>query len=190
MNEQLGLPGIESVDVNGRHNLFFALRPDAATAARIATLARGVFDKYQPGGYLLRPSRYHITLPYLGEHVALPPALVHAAQRAGAAVRMAPFMLSLDLVGSFPNMKVPWWLGLSKRCAMLDSLFKAIAASLGQDLDPNQFHPHLTIVRDAVRQLSWMSVVPITWAVEEFVLIDSHVRPQPKYEVIGRWRLC
>lgn len=189
MTDQPGLPGIEAADAVERHNLFFALRPDAATAECIAAVARRLFEQHRPGGYLLPPPRYHVTLPYLGEHAVLPPALVRAALAAGASVRSAPFVLPLDLAGSFSNVKVPWWLGTSERSAALDVLFRAIAAPLGLRFDPEAFRPHLTIVRNAARQLPLTPIEPIAWTVDEFVLIDSRVRPRPLHTVIGRWRL-
>lgn len=174
------------------NRLFFALWPDEATRERAHQAAGDLQQRHRPGGYLIRPQRYHITLIFLGEDVAAEQEV--AAQRAAATVRSEPFTLTLDRAGGFRNRKVPCWLGPQEPPVALAQLFLRLNAALGEaSVTPQRatFVPHLTIIRDAKRTLPSTAIEPIPWAVSEFVLIRSALQRQPpEYEVVERYPLA
>ncbi|MEQ1440174.1 RNA 2',3'-cyclic phosphodiesterase [Fontimonas sp. SYSU GA230001] len=173
------------------NRLFFALWPDDAVRAAIAEAARKLRMRMQPGGYLARPERYHLTLLFLGD--AVPARDEAAAIAAAAQVRVAPFTLQLDHAGSFRNRHIPWWLGSHAPPAQLHELHDRLREVLRQadvSIDRMRFVPHLTILREARQPLPPTAIAPVEWPVTEFVLVRSRLDLNPvEYEVIGRWPL-
>ena len=187
------LEGKGSTLAHESHNLFFALWPSDEIRARIGVAARQLRHDLAPAGRWLAPHRYHMTLHYLGNHAALPADLVALACAAGDDVRVAPFDLALDVAGSFRNRKIPLWLGCSNPPSGLLDLWTAIAHKFRAGgplaLDGSQLVPHVTILRDATAPLSPIPIVPITWPVDEFVLVDSLLGTKAAYTILRRWPL-
>lgn len=170
--------------------LFFALLPDDALRGRIATAAARIERADPSGGRPLAPARYHLTLRFLGDFEAVPPALIAAARAAGEAVRARAFTLVLDHAGSFADSRVRW-LGVAADGplqALRQALDRALAAA-GVALPAQAFVPHLTIVRAAQRALApALAIDPLSWSVDGFALLAS--RPGRPYEILQRRRLA
>ena len=175
------------------HHLFFALWPDAGVRAQIEAAAQILKSEHAPLGRWIKPHRYHLTLRYLGEHTSLPESLVAAALAAGDDVRARSFDVVLDVAGSFANRKIPWWLGCAGVANGFTALWKEIVAGLEAKGHPqhDEVDPvaHVTILRDADRRLPRTPIAPIVWPAREFVLIDSQLGPQARYEILRRWPL-
>ena len=176
------------------HNLFFALWPDDDVRERIASAARHLKQVHAPRGRWIGPDRYHLTLRFLGEHSTLPDPLIAACRAAGDAVRAAPFSFALDVAASFSNRRIPWWLGCHAMPAPLDALWSALAESLAangiaQD-EPTPRAAHVTILRDADRRLAPEPIDPISWSVDDFVLVDSAIGAASSYRIVHRWPLA
>ncbi|HEV7490126.1 MAG TPA: 2'-5' RNA ligase family protein [Rhodanobacteraceae bacterium] len=173
------------------HNLFFALQPGEEARARINAEARRLRDAHPAAGRWINPQRYHLTLSFLGGHATLPEGLVAAAADVGNRVRVSSFSFALDIAGSFANRAIPWWIGCREMPPELGALWDAISAGLeGCGLRATQDRaPHVTILRDADRLLPTTPIGPIIWPVEEFVLVDSLLGPEPNHTVLSRWRL-
>lgn len=174
------------------HNrLFFALWPDDSTRAACAEAARDLKLRMQPDGYLLKPERYHITLPYLGDYVS--PEQEAAAKQVAQLVSLPPFTLTLDQANSFKNREVPWYLAPLETPAELTLLHDHLRDALrngGVAVERMRFTPHLTVVRNATVALPPTRIKPVEWEVKEFVLIRSVLHDQPaEYQVLGRWPL-
>lgn len=174
------------------HNrLFFALWPDEATRAACAQAARDLKTRMQPDGYLLKPERYHITLPYLGDYVS--PEQEAAALKVAQLVSLPPFNLTLDQANSFRNREVPWYLAPLEVPAELTLLHDHLRDALkgaGVVVERMRFVPHLTVVRNATVQLPPTRIKPVEWQVREFVLVRSVLHDQPaEYQILGRWPL-
>ena len=175
-----------------RHNrLFFALWPDDATRAACAEAARDLKLRMQPDGYLLRPERYHLTLPYLGDHV--PPQQEAAARQVAQLVSLPPFTLTLEQAGSFRNREVPWYLApleTPPELLLLHDHLRDALRQAGVNVERMRFAPHLTVVRNATMTLPPTRIRPVVWQVKEFVLIRSVLHGQPvEYQLLGRWPL-
>ncbi|HEY5851619.1 MAG TPA: RNA 2',3'-cyclic phosphodiesterase [Lysobacter sp.] len=172
------------------HRLFFALWPGDALRHSIDQAARRLEHELAPGGRRLDAARYHVTLQFLGDFDPLPPGLVDSACAAAARVRVPTFDMVLDCAGSFRGSNV-WWLGALAMPAGLQALWRALGVALeeqGVAVKPSaDFHPHLTIQRNVRRHIDAIPIVPLAWAVHEFVLIDS--RAGEPYRIVGRWPL-
>lgn len=180
------------VDSKAPHNrLFFALIPDEATRAACAEAARDLKTRMQPDGYLLKPERYHITLPYLGDYVSTEQEA--AAKQVAQLVSFPPFTLTLDQASSFKNSEIPWYLApleAPPELTLLHDHLRDVLRKSGVTVDRMRFTPHLTVVRNATVGLPPTRIKPVVWQVKEFVLIRSVLHGQPaEYQVLGRWSL-
>jgi 2'-5' RNA ligase len=166
-----------------QHRLFFALWPDAALRDRIAAIALQLDQAHAPGGRRLDPSRYHLTLAFLGD---VEPS---AARTAGNAVHAAGFDLRLERVDTFPGNRI-LWLGMDGIPAGLSALSTTLANALARvgvhSRDAGEFVPHVTLQRGIRRPVAAASTAPLYWHVRDFVLVDSI---DGAYRVIGRWPL-
>jgi 2'-5' RNA ligase len=191
--EQVRHSRIERMPPRASHNLFFALWPDAEVRAQIDATARHLKQVHASAGRWIKSHRYHLTLLFLGEHAALPADLIAAACAAGDRASTTAFDFALDMAASFANRKIPWWLGCREIAPGLARLREGLSADMRasgygirDEVDPVA---HVTILRDAARALPAIPIVPIEWAVGEFVLIDSRLGPESGYTVVRRWTL-
>ena len=83
------------------HRLFFALRPDPAVAQEIESAAAAIKASGRVRGRWVQPSKYHLTLHFLGSHAGRPIGLIEAALTAAQRVRAAPFEVELERVETF-----------------------------------------------------------------------------------------
>lgn len=102
-----------------------------------------------PGFIWTRPEQMHVTLRFLGD---VPVVRIDAMVSRLAKVHVAPFVLPLEGVGTFPPNRPPrtLWLGTGNGHPRLHQLRQriddAVLAS-GLDLDVRTFHPHVTLAR-------------------------------------------
>lgn len=175
------------------HKLFFALRPDEATAERIARVvtaqhaARGL----QPR---LRPSRiFHITLHYFGRFDGEPDAeRVAVASQAASGLRWPAFDLGFERLASWGHAGArqhPFVLTGGQGLEAVRELRDALADRLlAQGLPATPDHePHLTLRYDKHPAPVWDIDLP-GWTASEFVLVAS---PQglTRHDVLARWPL-
>ena len=189
--EQLSLEGIEPAQTP-TDRLFFAVFPDAGTAARISGLAQQLRGEHGLKGRALAPERFHVTLQFLGDHAGLPPDMVTSARGAAATVRMPAFDVSFDSVMSFHRPgKRPFVMRGGAQLAALAGLQQALGASmrdagLGRWVQPH-FTPHLTLLYDT-HPVERQAVEPISWTAREFVLMHSLIGKKTHLP-LGRWPL-
>lgn len=189
MSKQLGLWGEHLV----KHNIFFATRPDATAVARIASLARDIVRSRRLKAKLLSPGNLHVSLLSVGEFAgAYPPSTIADAKTAAADLSMAPFTVMFDRVASFGRRggHRPLVLtggdgvvGLVRLQQALSLAMAKVGVGAGQK---DQFTPHVTMMYGD--EVDEFSIEPISWRVEEFVLIDS-LQGQSKHVPLGQWPL-
>lgn len=96
------------------------------------------------------PENIHLTLKFLGEVSASNLELLAQALRAECA-QIAPFTVSVEGLGCFPNLRRPRvvWLGLTAPPELnhLQRQAESAAARLGYPPEDKPFSPHLTIGR-------------------------------------------
>jgi len=173
--------------------LFFALWPDEAMRAQLGSAATHLRQKLRPEGRWVGTHRYHLTLHFLGDYPGLPEALTQRAMEAAAAVRSPRFDLPIEQAGSFRNRSIPWWLGPSQSSAPLKQLWRALRDALQAHSVPYdtklRLSPHVTVLRDATQVLAPTPVPLVTWPVESFALIHSHLGVDSRYHILGTWPL-
>jgi RNA 2',3'-cyclic 3'-phosphodiesterase len=155
--------------------LFLAVIPDAATAARIHKLAGVLKRAHQFKGKLIEPARLHVSLFFLG---GLPEQDIRAACVAAAEVRTEPFEVSFDRTASFRGKRGsrPFVLlgdkGLQRLTSFRQMLGGAMLRTGLRRVANTNFTPHVTLLYDA-RGVEEYPIEPISWTVNEFVLIRS-----------------
>jgi 2'-5' RNA ligase len=134
------------------------------------------------------PHQYHLTLRFIGE---VPSSLRGRIEGALAPIRVEPFVLPLEGVGSFPPDRPPrvLWAGIGHGHPRLYQLRQKVDDALlgcGLDLDVKTFHPHFTLGRcgpgsrpgEITRHLrafaSWQGP---PFRVAAFTLYRSELRP-------------
>jgi RNA 2',3'-cyclic 3'-phosphodiesterase len=161
--------------------LFFALCPEPALQEHLAHTAAVVLPR--AAERRVRAENLHCTLVFLGA--------VDAAQRlcledAASRIKAEPFSLSLDRLGYFRRPQVAWF-GCSTTPTALQALvagLSAAAARCGFPPERRQYEVHLTIARKLRKDPGRLPVMPMTWPVKQFVLMESiseadgvHYRP-------------
>jgi 2'-5' RNA ligase len=160
---------------SGSGRLFFAVLPDADTAARIHRLAQALKCAHKFDRKTIEPQLLHVSLFFLGE---LSEQIVRIAREAAAEVRVQPFQLWFDRSASFrgrPGSR-PFVLVGDEGVDRLRSLRRALGVALAgkglRRLAKRDFTPHVTILY-ADRNVEEYPIAPIGWTVNEFVLIHS-----------------
>ena len=173
------------------HRLFFALLPGEAVSGRIERAAHDVAATQHLRARLIRPSRYHATLHFLGDHPLLRSDIVNAAITAAGKVHSEPFELVLDHAAGFHGREPPCVLRCSNVPSTLQTLWQDLRqslmlAGLGAPLSRN-FTPHVTFAysRGAVPPAA--PIEPITWRVDGFALLHSVVGGG-EYRTLDAWR--
>jgi 2'-5' RNA ligase len=173
-------------------NLFFALRPDPDAAGRAVRLAE---DLRRSHGMTARPvgrERLHMSLNPLGRWDEAPAEMIARACEAASQVRARPFVVALDRIMSFQATdRRPLVLTGEDGVIGALALYSAIHAALGEaGLAPRAeriITPHVTLLRDT-RAAPEAFVEPVSWRVDEFVLIESWPG-EGRHDIRGRWRL-
>ena len=170
-------------------NIFFAIRPDPATAVSISRLAYRLRDKLKLRGRPLAPSRLHISLHGLGQYVGLPAGVVRQAIDAANLIVQEPFEVEFDRILSFPEAHA-LVLHPAEGLDDLNSLYQSLGLALAKfglrKLRPT-FTPHVTLLYDE-QFAKGMHIEPVRWIVRDFVLIHSYVG-RTRHETLGRWQL-
>ncbi|SDP38393.1 2'-5' RNA ligase family protein [Afipia sp. GAS231] len=167
--------------------LFLAAIPDAATAARIHQLAGVLKGAHRFSGKPIEPERLHVSLFFLS---GLPQQEIREACAAAADVRIKPFEVSFDRTASFRGKRGsrPFVLVGDKGLQPLTSFRRMLGdAMLRRGLrwvTNTNFTPHVTLLYDA-RSVEEYPIEPISWTVNEFVLIQS----LSGHDYLARWPL-
>ena len=162
--------------------LFFALWPDAATRAALASL-QGPLGQ-QAGGRLVAPENLHLTMAFLGMQPAqLLPAISTVLDR----LALPEMTLQVDCYGYFPRARIAW-AGMSRPPAALIALHEDLSAALrqcGVGYDkPSVFRPHITLMRHAAEGCA-AAVAPVCWKAPQLALVQSDTPPGgPVYRVL------
>lgn len=170
-----------------RQNCFFAVRPSETDAGRIGTLAEPLLAAHGVKGTRVAAERLHITLVPIGWAEDL--ASVEAACRAADLVRMPPIDVCLDAAMTYrPDAFV--LLGDRSRPGGVSALRTVLGCALAdRGFRPKTgFNPHMTLSYDRRNRVDSVAIDPITFHVDEFCLIKSHVG-LTRHEVLRTWAL-
>lgn len=173
--------------------LFFALRPDAATMARIEATRDRLRAEQGLLGQPLPVEDLLITLHHLGDFVRFPQELADKAMAAAATLSAPAFEFTLDQATSFkrraaksqPCILLAGGAGLEALKSFHGQLTAALkAAGLYRYAS---FTPHVALLNDAIA-VEQQAIDPVSWTVGEFVLMNS-LPGKAERAVLGRWPL-
>lgn len=130
----------------------------------------------------------HLTLHFLGMVDA---ARLDALQAMGDGISSSPFELMLDQIGHWPRPRVLWCGPTSPPGELLDlhRLLGEGLAALGLPIETRPFRPHVTLARKVRSNPAAGSLVPISWSVREWVLVESRPGAVPLYQPLFCWPL-
>jgi len=193
MPEQPSLPGFDAAP-EPRDRLFFAIFPDADTAARIAQLARHLRGEYGLKGQLLTTGHFHVSLHYLGDYVGLPQSIVAAASEAAATVAMPSFEVTFERTASFSGRpgNRPFVLRGGDGVAALTAFQLALGLAMAKagfrgSRAKSHYTPHVALLYDD-RCVAERAVETVAWTVHEFVLVHSLIG-LGQHVPLARWPL-
>jgi len=166
------------------HNLFFAVLPSEDERARIGDLIASL----RIGGVPMRLDRLHITTLSLVRDDMLPEGLAQEAAEIAASIRMPPFRVIFDrLVGGNKSALLLPSEPLEALRMFRERLgFALMRAGIAFE-QSGRFTPHVTLLYGGL-PMPEIEIEPITWTVDEFVLIDSHIG-LTHHETVGCWKL-
>ncbi len=171
-----------------RVRAFFALWPDAASAAALHARARQL--QQAGGGRVMRRDTLHMTLAFLGD---VAEDRLSELCAAADAIRGMAFDLVFDRLGSWHGHRIVW-LAPGGAPAALTALVEALTAAVratGLRLDERPFSPHVTLVRNARHAPPPdLDAAPLCWRVGSFVLVASERGAEGShYRIVRRWKL-
>ena len=174
------------------HRLFFAILPDAAARLAISDRADMLRAQQAVRGRWIDPSRYHMTLHFLGDHSGLRQDLVDRASSAAARIATASFDLELDRLASFTGRKPTGVLCCTDESNPVHALWQALRrelslVGLGARLE-SKFVPHVTLFYGDGPPLEPANIAPVAWRVRDFALVHSVVG-QGGYRILANWPL-
>lgn len=136
-----------------------------------------------------RPESMHLTLKFIGE-IDDRLAVEAASRLAAAAAGVAPFTLSVEGVGGFPNQRAPRvvWAGIAGSGALdaLKGRVEDALSSVGIPREERPYSPHLTLCRARTREDSMglgrlisevRPGIKAAFEVRSFVFFKSVLRP-------------
>jgi RNA 2',3'-cyclic 3'-phosphodiesterase len=175
--------------------LFFALWPDDAAQADLASATRNVV--LESGGRPVLPRNYHVTLAFIGS----------VPEKRLADVGAAAEHVSRDFAGSSVELTfdgIEYWKKAGVVCATESAASPAaaglaealksrlVAASFTPDLKP--FRTHVTLARKVARAPGAMHghhAFSLVWKFAQFALAESRTESDGAvYRLIGSWPIA
>ena len=190
---------VGGLDPAARWRLFLALPVPAASAATIQAGLVAPRDAF-PEARWIEPTRYHVTLRFLG---AVDPSVVDALTAAldACGATNEPFEVSLGRGGGTRGRSDVAWLevldGRDRIVALADRLDALLPPAVRGGLRPSRPAPHLTIARraslgliEAIREHGLG--VPVRWTADRLVLFRSYTGTTAgsTYEPLAEARLA
>ena len=170
--------------------VFFALWPDDEATAHLSALAH---DLTARGGRVMRPASLHLTLAFVG---AVAPSMIPRLEEIASGICAESFELSLDRLGFWPQRGILW-----AGCRETPTPLRRLAGALVADLRAAGFAvdhrsgadlvPHVTLARRARCAPLPRLGTPISWQVDDFALVESHLHPSAaSYRTLVRFPLA
>ncbi|KAA8995493.1 RNA 2',3'-cyclic phosphodiesterase [Affinibrenneria salicis] len=175
--------------MSSTRRLFFALALPAPIQRQIVQWRA---DSFPPdAGRPIVAARLHLTLAFLGEASA---STEQTLRRRAGRIRQAGFTLRLDDAGQWLRPGVVW-LGCRRAprgLLQLAELLRAQAARHGCYQSPQPFHPHVTLLRSAIRPVA-IPPAGFHWSfpADHFSLYQSlYENGRTRYQLLESWPLA
>lgn len=172
---------------NASLRLFFAIQPGKQAQKSLADIARKQAAEY--GGRYIKQNNIHLTLIFLGQFDK------HKLERLYTAVKnitAKPFELQINQICFWKQNQIIYAQANNhpdELFALTDAIKTALTTAEFK-FDHRRFKPHITLVRKATNHKSIYLNKPITWQVNEWLLMQSkHTDLGIQYIPIRRWPL-
>ena len=186
-------PQLSRLDPTSEHtsNLFFALFPDADTAAELAGLGARLREQCGLKGHVLDADQFHVSLCHIGTYDGdVPEGILTQARRAAASIAVQPFDVTFDHARSIAgDHNKPFVLMSRERNSAIKSLQHALGqaltrAGLGRWV-ATAYNPHVTLLYDA-HDVTMEHIAKVAWTAREFVLVRSLIG-ESRYVRLDVW---
>ena len=167
--------------------LFFALVPGEVERDAIH---RALEAAGGPGGRPMPRQNWHLTLRFLGN---VDPDQRACLERAAARIRVAPFALTLDHLGSWRGPGVAWLApsAIPTHLTALNAASEAAALACGLAADERPYRPHVTVARKAPARETTELPEAVPWKATAFSLMASRRDSRGAvYREVSRWPLA
>lgn len=166
--------------------LFFALWPDEKVREKIAQFLKTIPAN---NGHIVPRHNWHMTLHFVGNTSFAERNCLHSqAQK----LRSRAFDLVIDQSGFFKKPKV-FWLGCQNKPELLFDLQNDLGKEISHceyQPETRPYSPHVSVVRKFSEQPPVMSIEPIKWSVDKFVMVESVSVPQGvRYDAVESYEL-
>lgn len=169
------------------NRMFFALWPDADLRVQMRRITSRLVRR--SGGRRVHPDNLHLTVSFLGN---VPPERIPCVEAIAERIAIPRFRMALDRLGYFPGPRVVW-LG----CADCPPELLDLAERLNDGLpacglvpEDRVLIPHVTLLRKSTRAPGQLEVIPQTWDVNEFHLVESaNLAEGARYRIVRSWPL-
>ncbi len=166
--------------------LFFALWPDESVRRELWQTGARLHKVW--GGRRIKPDTLHMTLVFLGE---TPARRINELKTLAQSVQVGRFSMELDRASCWRHNKVGF-LGpeeIPEELLQLAHGLEDVIEAAGFEFDARPYKPHATLLRNT-RCTTQVPFVPVTWDVDEFVLVSSATDSHGvHYQLLGRWPL-
>lgn len=169
---------------DGSHSLFCALRPPRG-------LAQYLWEEFawlQRGDDRVEPERMHVTLAPLGIWPCHPASVVELVLAICASVQASAFRVVFDDLIVSDRVLLKPSEAIPALCRFQKLLLENLAGAGLRAPKGSAFSPHMTTSYRA-RAAGPSFIVPASWTVRDFVLIESLIGKRKQIER-GRWRLA
>ncbi|WP_083444611.1 2'-5' RNA ligase family protein [Herbaspirillum rhizosphaerae] len=174
-----------------QHTWFFALRPEAADAARLDAFAEKLLASHGVTGKRVGPERLHITLELVGhDSDAQVAEMVEAACRAADAVRFPAIDARFDAAVTFSAPSGPFVLLGGDGLNGVRELRTALGCALAEHgfAPQRSYEPHMTLGYDPRHRVERIAIDPVGFQIAHFALVKSHIGLS-RHEVLRVWPL-
>ncbi|MDH3981023.1 MAG: RNA 2',3'-cyclic phosphodiesterase [Gammaproteobacteria bacterium] len=166
--------------------LFFALWPDAAQRAALDAAGQALTGKRVRR---VAADNLHLTMAFAGSVSAATQACL---ERQAAAIRAAPFALTINHAGYFPRPRI-LWIGPEDVPGGLWALAGALRQALvdcGISPGLHAFQAHVTVARKYSEGAPARSIAPLEWSIRDFRLVESvSTENGVRYRPLRSWPL-
>ena len=164
--------------------LFFALWPSDTVRLALWDLGGRLHKTWN--GRRMKPDTLHMTLAFLGD---TPADRLDELRVLAAGVQTSKFSMELDRASCWRHNKVGFASPeeVPQELTLLAHGLEDALETHGFAFDERPYKPHVTLLRNT-RCTTQVPFVPVTWAVDEFVLVSSSTAEQgASYKLLGRW---
>ncbi|MQR95222.1 RNA 2',3'-cyclic phosphodiesterase [Fictibacillus phosphorivorans] len=185
-----------------QRHYFLAVKLPDETKTKLANICNPLSNEHHFKTWV-HPDDYHITLAFLGAASSVKIETLHKLlNERMMSKKESPFSLSVNHFGFFGNEHHPriFWAGVEEEHCLytLQKQVAYVCETVGFQLDKRPYSPHITLARKHIESVhhlvdsqKWWKQYGenIRFQADQFVLYETHIEKQPKYQVIHSYSI-